>query len=140
MTMIIKKLWKLPIASNAINFSYVQQESANVTWLLFDYKDNIFNNNYRLTILFFGVQEIQHNNKKLTTKDLELCDYLVEFIDFDWMKKWQKHNKNLNSDNDMKHYGIMLDNNVFYEIIAEKYSIVGPQKGLIKEMTLDDFD
>ena len=151
----IKKLWKLPVTSKSIISSFVNQRNNNsICEMLFDYRDEMTGGNHHSWILFFGVQELKHKfEKNLVSENLEICDYLVEFIDSGWIKQmketasknfklWHEKEKDKEAVNfqEMNHYGIVLDNNTFYEVIATKYSILEPEEGLIKDMTLYDFD
>ena len=139
------KLWVFPVPSTSIHNGGVRLlYPGGDAWLVFDYYDIENNYTYNSGILFEGVQAHKHICEKFLESESEqnvkfimnAYDTLVEFVDSDWIKYLQKLDKKTADYWNIKHFGILLDSNGFYEFIARSYKILERKEGGLDEFRI----
>ena len=61
-------------------------------------------------------------------------DTLVEYLDSEWVKYFRKLDKKTADYWNIKHFGILLDSNGFFEFIARGFKILETKEGRLDEL------
>ena len=138
---IANKLWEFPVASTSI-VSDVRLIYGSKVCLFFDYYDRNKNTIFNSGILFNCVQAHRHicekflesESKKNADYIIKAYDFLVEYVDSEWVNYFRKLDKKTADFWNIKHFGIFLDSNGFFEFIAKSYKILEIKEGPLNEL------
>jgi len=137
-----KKLWEFPVASTAIMSNARLFCPGGDIWLIFDYYDRNSDAIFNSGIIFEGVQAhrhicekfLEHESKENVELIIKAYDFLVEYVDSEWVEYFRKLDKETADYWDIKHYGILLDSNGFFEFIARSFTILDKKEGRLDEL------
>ena len=137
------KLWKFPAPSTSVSGGGVRlfYPGCNAQ-LLFDYFDRNKDVAFNSGIMFEGVQAHRHTCEKFLENESEknvkfmMCAYdtLVEYVDSEWVDYFRKLDEKTADYWNIKHFGILLDSNGFFEFIARGFKILEIKEGRLDEL------
>ena len=137
-----KELWKFPVASTSIKSEVVLSHPHANALLQFDYYDRNKDAVYNSGIFIEGVQAHRHTCEKFLLNEsaenakfmMYAYDTLVEYVDSEWVEYFRALDKKTSDYWGIKHFGILLDSNGFFEFIARGFEILETREGRLDEL------
>lgn len=124
-------LWELPFPSTALCGDVVMIHPGATAWMVFSYCDikNV-SAAYNSGLKFKHVQAFRFSCEPFATLSaLDAYDKIIEIESSEWIQQLKAINAKVCDFWGLRHFGIYLDSNGFYEFLASEFEVLETKNG-----------